>query len=885
MAVKCTQCEQSLDTATLAPSQSEVVCPHCGEVLFTLVSTPQAAESVAGQVPAHTFKPAPITDSRQGSESGFRLTPHPQSFRVAGSPTSSRSNNPAPPSAVEMPSPAWESPQASAAGSCAGVASPGGSHSSATPTELPGYRIERCLGHGGMGAVFLARQLSLDRHVAVKVMSASWAVDPVFVARFTREAYAAALLNHQNVVQIYDIGETNGTRFFSMEYVPGRTLADLVRLNGKIEAETAVGYILQAARGLQHAHERGLIHRDVKPDNLLLTEQGVVKVADLGLVKTPDAAQVRIGRRPLDETDSGGGLASLAPNMTGHRIALGTPAYMAPEQCRDASVVDHRADIYSLGCTLYVLLTGQPPFEADTAVELMSKHAYEPLVPPEQISSRVPKTVSAIVQKMMEKDPETRYQNMGEVVRVLEEWLGVYHTGRFTPRDHDMERVERYTRIFQSAPTAVLRDRVVSASLSSCSVLAVLLMFFGRLDWAFGLAGMVLHACGLYFVLNGVARKTHLFSRVNQYLIGLSLWDWAGALMGVGLFTLLIWSLGLLWIWLGFGLIGYSLAIAMRYGFDRAIDEERYVPVAKCQRLAQRLRMGGVTEDDLRQFVAKHAGKSWEEFFEAVFGFEAKLTTRLMLLRAGNAGDREKFAAWREPLVALFDRVEKSRREEKDRQLLERVERARLIAGGMTEHTANDHAAAVADQFIDRTRAVGYRTQFPGGGAGRTSPSAVVEMVPSQPGRFARWRLFRTVDMGVRAGLALALMGGFLIWVVQNHPIDRMKALFDTSSGTGRERIVALFHHQTTPLTLDAIPVTWTHWCDTANVGVAGLILLITIPVSGFGSTLLFLLGAAIMVLGHHLGIRTVEPVRDYHVALLLGMALFLLGLRVGQRT
>src|SRR5262249_1576847 len=139
-------------------------------------------------------------------------------------------------------------------------------------TEVPGYRIERPIGHGGMGTVFLARQLTLDRPVALKVMSRKWADDPVFAARFTREAYAAALLNHPNVVQIYDLGAAGGTRFFSMEFVQGRTLAELVRSEGKIDPETAVGYILQAARGLKHAHDRGMIHRDVKPDNLLLTD-------------------------------------------------------------------------------------------------------------------------------------------------------------------------------------------------------------------------------------------------------------------------------------------------------------------------------------------------------------------------------------------------------------------------------------------------------------------------------------------------------------------------------------------------------------------------------------------------------------------------------------
>jgi serine/threonine protein kinase len=160
----------------------------------------------------------------------------------------------------------------------------------ATRPVVSGYQIERVIGRGGMGTVYLAKQLSLDRRVALKVMSKRWATDPVFVARFTREAFAAAQLSHPNIVQIHDIGEADGARFFSMEYVRGESLADLVRRRGKLDVETAVGYVLQAARGLKHAHDRGMIHRDVKPDNLLIDTQGLIKVADLGLVKTPNVA-------------------------------------------------------------------------------------------------------------------------------------------------------------------------------------------------------------------------------------------------------------------------------------------------------------------------------------------------------------------------------------------------------------------------------------------------------------------------------------------------------------------------------------------------------------------------------------------------------------------
>ncbi len=152
---------------------------------------------------------------------------------------------------------------------------------------LGGYRILKELGRGAMGAVYLARQLSLDRQVALKVIQAQWAGQPTFVARFMREAYAAAQLTHHNVVQIYDLSSSGQTNFFSMEFVEGRSLAEVVDKQGRLPPAEAIGYVIQAARGLEFAHRHGMIHRDVKPANLLLNDQGIVKVADLGLVKTP----------------------------------------------------------------------------------------------------------------------------------------------------------------------------------------------------------------------------------------------------------------------------------------------------------------------------------------------------------------------------------------------------------------------------------------------------------------------------------------------------------------------------------------------------------------------------------------------------------------------
>src|SRR5262249_28228370 len=151
------------------------------------------------------------------------------------------------------------------------------------PSTLGGYRVVRELGRGAMGAVYLARQVSLDRNVALKVIQSRLASNPTFIARFTREAYAAAQLSHPNVVQIYDLGCDGETYFFSMEFVEGESLGSLVKRAGKLDGESALRYILQAARGLKFAHDQGLVHRDIKPDNLLLSKHGLVKIADLGL--------------------------------------------------------------------------------------------------------------------------------------------------------------------------------------------------------------------------------------------------------------------------------------------------------------------------------------------------------------------------------------------------------------------------------------------------------------------------------------------------------------------------------------------------------------------------------------------------------------------------
>jgi len=730
-------------------------------------------------------------------------------------------------------------------------------------TEVQGYRIVRELGRGGMGTVFLAQQLSLDRPVALKIMAKRWASDATFVARFTREAFAAAQLRHPNIVHIHDIGDADGSRFFSMEYVPGRSLADVVRKHGKLDPDTAVGYILQAARGLKHAHERGMIHRDVKPDNLLLDEQGLVKVADLGLVKTAtlDAADdAPVGTRS--------GLGSLPANMTGVKIALGTPAYMSPEQCRDATTVDARADIYSLGCALYVLVTGRPPFQGTTAVELMTKQAYEPIVPPEKIAARVPSELSAIIQRMMAKSPADRPASMDDVIRTLEAWLGIRTPGSFCPQEDEIGQLEGFVHAWNVAPKSTLRSRLIQGFTGSVFLASLLLLFFGRGAWSIGVASLLLQSAAAYFFVNGVANRGLLFTRTKQFVRGLGWWDWGLGVAGVCLFALLLAMSGLFWMWVGFGVMGIGLAFALHFGLDRAANAERRRPVDACAQMLRRLRARGLDEEALMQFTAKFAGRDWEGFFEALFDYEAKLEARATLLRGGAAGPREKHAGWREPILNAMARIESVRKEARERKLLAATERARLVAAGAAQAEAERQAAATADAIVksaDRVR-IGGNVGAILSGASHSDLDFSTPPTVDPLGGFIGF----FVGPHVRTVLAAVLLAAGGLWAYQN-------GLFEAAD-------VEALNRSTTALQLEFVPSFITKRVDSVNVAVAGLLLLGSLGFRGNAMSVLAIVGAVVAVAGHHLGIRGVDPLRDVHIAMILGAVLAFVGFRIGSR-
>lgn len=276
---------------------------------------------------------------------------------------------------------------------------------------LKNYKLLRPLGSGGMSTVYLAEHTLMNRRRAIKVLPKSRNNDSSYLARFRLEAQATASLDHPNIVRAYDIDNESDNHFLVMEYVQGKDLQSIVKDGGPLDYDLAAEYIAQAAEGLQHAHESGLIHRDIKPANLLVDQSNVVKILDLGLA--------------LFSSDDDKASLTIAHNEN----VLGTADYLSPEQALNSHKVDLRADIYSLGCTLYYLLTGHPPFPEGTLAQRIAKHQSQMPTSIKADRPDVPDSMVTICTKMMQKKPQNRFQSAREVADAMYGFLAERSSG------------------------------------------------------------------------------------------------------------------------------------------------------------------------------------------------------------------------------------------------------------------------------------------------------------------------------------------------------------------------------------------------------------------------------------------------------------------------
>jgi len=268
-----------------------------------------------------------------------------------------------------------------------------------TGRQIPGYQILERLGAGAMATVYKARQLSLDRMVAIKVLPRKHTNNEDFVARFYAEGKAAAKLNHPNIVGAIDVGHAGETHYFVMEYVEGRSVFEEIQDKGPFSEEYALRVTTDVARALEHAHKAGFIHRDVKPKNIMLTMDDIAKLADMGLARA-------VSDREAAEAEAG--------------KAFGTPYYISPEQIKGDVNVDKRADIYSLGCTLYHMVTGKVPFDGPNPSAVMRKHLNTDLTPVDHINHNLSRGLAEIIEVCMAKSRKQRYPNATDLLQDLE---------------------------------------------------------------------------------------------------------------------------------------------------------------------------------------------------------------------------------------------------------------------------------------------------------------------------------------------------------------------------------------------------------------------------------------------------------------------------------
>jgi serine/threonine protein kinase len=329
--------------------------------------------------------------------------------------------------------------------------------------QIPGYKITGKLGAGAMAVVYKARQLSLNRTVAIKVLPRRFTENREYVERFYKEGQAAGKLNHNNIVQAFDVGEAGGYHYFVMEYVEGKTIYDDLSAGKVFSEDEALDITIQVARALNHAHSCGLIHRDVKPKNIMINTAGVVKLADMGLARETtdiEAAQTEAGK------------------------AYGTPYYIAPEQIRGKIDIDERADIYGLGATLYHMVTGRVPFMADDPSDVMRKHLREELIPPDHINTALSGGISEVIEVMMAKRKEDRYNSVEELLVDLE----AVRKGQPPMRAHKRFDVSMLGQLEDGATLesgeelyredVITRYRIATLVLGSVAVVLVLVIIF-----------------------------------------------------------------------------------------------------------------------------------------------------------------------------------------------------------------------------------------------------------------------------------------------------------------------------------------------------------------------------------------------------------------------
>ena len=763
------------------------------------------------------------------------------------------------------------------------------------PERLGGYRVLRLLGRGAMGTVYEAKQISLDRLVALKTIRGRLAENPASLARFTREAYAAAQLTHHNVVQIYDFGEDAGLHFFSMEWVRGGPLDHLIREKGRLEPRLAVSYAVQAARGLQFAHSHGMVHRDIKPANLLLTSDGVIKVADLGLVKIPDHGDTD------SEQDEAVDLAS-GTQVTMQGTAVGTPAYMAPEQSADAAGVDARADIYSLGCTLFFMLAGHPPFEGTVVSDIKEQHANA--TPPRltEINHRVPEELQRVVSKAMAKQADQRYESLAGMIRDLESYLGLSAESDFSPTSQQADAWEAVATQYRDATRS---EKVADllrwgCFLFSLGLTCLLVWLGGGPKWVLTGLGIVVSVVAFTQMSSGRLVENPIVDHVRKWLGTWSGWDWVLTLTGLLTTGLLVMFCGL---WPGL-LVGLLLGAVMGFCIDRAVVlpvwKAQRSPLTEAEHLIRNLRISGTDEDGLRSFVARYSGRGWQRLYQALFGYESLFRMREKLRRDSSFTGPADVTSLRDRVCVFLRSKTETHQKLKDHRRLATIEERGLEREGLSQDEARDRAWQIAAAVMENTRVESdYESLTPSGNAQAAIQKRLrmKQMIAdARSGKYRREPETLAVARFAMGGQTRLLAGCLLLCLF---------ALWGNSRGLFDQfkQIDALETVRSGEFDLDQVGTALKGAAITANeaesskflfawsihawsLGLAGLLLTLSSFVSGWKMTPFAAAATLIILFGPALGIPGWGSiVAPWMVAAVVGVVIYMPGVIWGERS
>ncbi len=908
MKVPCTECQHVIEIQSVKPGRFKLKCAGCGAFFGLQVDagppikvsrirlapsspskepsskTPAAETTVAAttntkaSVTERSLPPPNLAKRSESSATGMDVQ-----ATVDGPSNGSQTEATIDPAlAIGSVKSASASVKVRSGGTKAAVAQTANTANQPLPEKLGGYRILKLLGQGAMGAVYQARQISLDRNVALKVIRGQWASSPTALVRFTREAYAAAQLTHHNVVQIYDFGEDHGQHFFSMEWIRGGPLSDLIKEQGALDPRVAAGYALQAARGLQYAHRNGMVHRDVKPANLLLNEEGVVKVADLGLVKVPDAPDPVSGVGSAEERS---GLGS-GSQVTSAGSTVGTPAYMSPEQTEDAAAVDHRADIYSLGCSLYHLLAGKPPFSSKVITEVMEQQRRSEAPSLQKLNARIPESLEQIVRRAMAKRLEDRYANFGEMIQDLEKFLGI-QSGKpvsFSPQQAD--ELEQAAKAYSASPLAGLRLPVLASSVLFM-LLVTLILLFAAPSLAIAPACMFLAAIKSYLGWNAIKGKSPLAAAIRGALLASRWTDWFTWVCGLFLILLGLVFTGLITTAVIAGILGVVAGIGYAVLIDGALAKQRRPAIETMEKLLRNARLSGVDEVPLRQAIARFSGKHWEELFAELFGYAAVRPAREELIRSQEHQNKARFWPWRDLVIDRLQQRIDLFRKEREETALAKVEKAGLQAEGMSAAEAEQRAWQMAQAIIQAAKPVAsHDTNQAVLDAAAKRARMKAMMAEARSGKYERRR-------SPLLGLLQFLLGGkprflfgclliaaFSLWVRQNGILDstELKALPNASTADLNATMQSV-----TQRLLSGGNSVLGGWVNGIATLAAGLILLLS-SLSGSARMSLFAYPAALVAFaGTRFGIPAVGPLGAELVAAAAGCALFIPGIFLGH--